>query len=242
MSDVIEVELEERKTLGKGVKHLRSHGKTPAVIHNHGQESLVVQGDSVNLLKVYRQAGKHHTIEVTTNGKKFTTLIKDAEFEPRKHTLTHLVFNAVAADQIVEAEISVEPKYDEGNEASPAERSGLIVLNNLESVTVEALPKDLPDVLYYNAEKLVEVGDHVLVSELILPSGITVKDEPNQPIASVFEPSAVAAANDAAGGTAEEEIPETEETAEGEEVTEEGENIEAKEDSSAESKEQVEKR
>ena len=236
MSDVIEVELEERKTLGKGVKHLRRDGKTPAVIHNHGKESLVVQGDSIKLLKVYHEAGKHHTVEVTAGGQKFTTLIKDAEFEPRKHTLTHLVFNAVAADQLVEAEISVEPKYDEGNEASPAERSGLIVLNNLESVTVEALPKDLPDVLYFNAEKLVEVGDHVLVSELILPTGVTVKDEPNQPVATVFEPSAVAAANDAAGGTAEEEVAETEETTEGEDVAKEGEKTEDKEDSSAESK------
>ena len=136
----------------------------------------------------------------------------------------------------------VEPKYDEGNELSPAERSGLIVLNNLESITVEALPEDLPDVLYFNAEKLVEVGDHILVSELMLPSGVKVKNEPNQPIASVFEPSAVAAANDAAGGTAEEEIPEAEEAKEGEEITEEGEKTETKEESSDESKSRREKR
>ncbi len=241
MSDVIEIELEERKTLGKAVKHLRRGGKTPAVIHNHGKKSLIVQGDSVKLLKVYRQAGKHHTVEVTTGGKKFTTLIKDAEFEPRKHALTHLVFNAVAADQLVEAEIPVKPKYDEGNELSPAERSGLIVLNNLESVTVEALPEDLPDVLYFNAEKLVEVGDHVLVSELRLPRGVEVKDEPNQPIASVFEPSAVAAANEDAGGKAEEEIPETEEAKEGEEITEEAEKTETNEDSSGEASQEEKK-
>lgn len=213
-NDVIEIELEQRTTLGKTVKHLRAEGKIPAVIHNHGQESIIVQGDGVNLLKVYRQAGKHHTVEVKTGGKTYTTLIKDAEFEPRKHRLNHVVFNAVKADQMVEAEIPIEPKYDEGNEASPAERAGLIVLNNLENVTVEALPKNLPDVLYYNAEKLTEVGDHVLVSDLIIPDGVKVKDDPGQSIASVFEPSAVAAANDAAGGTAEEEAPAEEETSE----------------------------
>ncbi|MHB1864766.1 MAG: 50S ribosomal protein L25 [Candidatus Saccharimonadales bacterium] len=221
MADVIEIELEKRTTLGKGVKHLRSEGKIPAVIHNHGQESIIVQGDGVSLLKVYKQAGKHHTVEVKTGGKTFTTLIKDAEFEPRKHRLNHVVFNAVAADQMVEAEVPIEPRYDEGNDASPAERAGLMVLNNLESVTVEALPKDLPDVLYYNAETLVDVGDHVLVSDLIVPSGAKVTDDPSQAIASVFEPSAVAAANDAAGGTAEEEIPaEEEEATEGEQPAE----------------------
>lgn len=217
-NDVIEIELQKRTVLGKGVKHLRAEGKVPAVIHNHGQPSIIVEGDGIKLLKVYKQAGKHHTIEVKAEGKTYTTLIKDAEFEPRKHRLNHLVFNAVAADQVVEAEVPIQPQFDEGNEASPAERAGLMVLSNLETVTVEALPKDLPDVLYYDAEKLVEVGDHALVSDLILPAGVKVKDDDGQSIASVFEPSAVAAANDAAGGTAEEEqLAEDTEAVEGEE-------------------------
>ncbi|MEI9914041.1 MAG: hypothetical protein WDN66_03590 [Candidatus Saccharibacteria bacterium] len=141
--DLIEIELEKRDVLGKGVKHLRSAGKIPAVIHNHGQDSIIVQGDSVALLKIFKKAGKHHTVDVKAGGKTYTTLIKDAEFEPRKHQLNHIVFNAVAADQVVEAEVPIEARYDEGNDGSPAERSGLMVLNNLERVTVESLPKDL---------------------------------------------------------------------------------------------------
>jgi len=215
--------LEKRTTLGKGVKHLRTGGITPAVIHNHGKESIIVQGDSGSMLKVYRKAGKHHTVEVKAEGKTYTTLIKDAEFEPRKNTLTHLVFNAVSANQKVEAEIPVHAKYDEGNEGSPAERAGLLVIGNLDAIVVEAIPSALPDVIYYNGEKLENVGDHVTVGDLILPEGVTVKEDDNQTIATVFEPSAVAAANDAAGGTEEPEA-ETEETAEGEtaETTEEG--------------------
>lgn len=232
--DVIEIELEARDVLGKGVKHLRKEGKIPAVIHNHGAESIIVQGDGLSLLKLYRKAGKHHTVAVKTGGKTYTTLIKDAEFEPRKHQLNHLVFNAVAADQVVEAEIPVEAKYAEGNDSSPAERAGLIVLNNLDSVTVEALPKNLPDVLYFDAERLVDIGDHILVSDLMLPAGVIVKDDDAQSVASVFEPSAVAAANDAAGGTAEEEQPEA---TEDEEATE-GEQAEASEGAPAEKNEE----
>jgi large subunit ribosomal protein L25 len=203
--DQIVIDLEPREVLGKTVKHLRKAGKTPAVIHNHGADSIIVQGDSVAMLKVYRAAGKHHPIEATIGGKTYTTLIKDAEFAARTHQLTHLVFNAVAADQKVEAEVPVHPKYSEGNEASPAERAGLLVISNLDAVTVEAVPSKLPDVLYFDAEKLVELGDHASVSDLILPAGVEVKDDPNATIASVFEPSAVAAANDAAGGDAEPE-------------------------------------
>jgi large subunit ribosomal protein L25 len=234
--DVFEIELEERTAIGKGVKHLRSTGKVPAVIHNHGKDSIIVQGDGVSLLKIYKKAGKHHPIEVKAGGKTYTTLIKDAEFEPRKHRLNHLVFNAVAADQVVEAEVPIEPRYDEGNDASPAERAGLMVLHNLEAVTVEAVPKNIPDVLYFNAEKLVEVGDHILISDLDLPAGVTIKEEPGQSIVSVFEPSAVAAANDAAGGTAEEEAEtETEETTEGEPATDSEQTSEEGKDKSEES-------
>jgi large subunit ribosomal protein L25 len=213
--DLITIELEPRVVLGKSVKHLRTSGKTPAVIHNHGKDSIIVQGDSRALLKVYRAAGKHHTIDVMTGGKTYTTLIKTAEFEPRKHRLNHIVFNAVSANQKVEAEIPIHPKYDEGNESSPAERSGLMVLTNLDQIMVESIPSKLPNVIYFDGEKLVEVGDHALVKDLILPEGVEVREDPNQTIASVFEPSAVAAANDAAGGTADEGEEAVEATEEG---------------------------
>lgn len=220
--DTISLELEPREVLGKAVKHIRKDGKTPAVIHNHGKDSIIVQGDSVAMLKVYKQAGKHHPVEVKTGDKTFTTIIKSAEFEPRKNRLNHIVFNAVAADQKVETEVPIEPKYDEGNESSPAERAGLLVLSSVETVAVEALPSQLPDVIYYNAEVLNEVGDHIQIKDLIVPSGVTILDEMNKTIASVFEPSAVAAANEDIGGEAEpEEEAATEETEEGEGETEE---------------------
>lgn len=216
--ETINLDLEPRAVLGKAVKHLRNAGKVPAVIHDHGNPSIIVEGDTVSVMKVYQQAGKHHPITLNAAGKTYTAMIKTIEFEPRKHRLNHIVFNAVAADQVVEAEIPVQPRYAEGSENSPAEKTGLIVLNNLETVEVEALPKNLPDVIYYNGEALKEVGDHVTVADLIVPANVTVTTEPGQAVATVYEPSALQAANDAAGGTeeavAEEETTEEEGAAE----------------------------
>lgn len=213
--ETINLTLEPRTVLGKAVKHIRKEGRVPAVIHDHGQASIIVQGDSLTLLRVFQQAGKHHPITINTNGKTYTAMIKSVEFEPRKHELTHVVFNSVAADQVVEAEVPIEAKYDEGDEATPAEKAGLIVLNNLETIDVEALPKDLPDVLYYDANKLVNIGDHITVADLLVPEKVTIKTDLSQSVATVYEPSALAAANDAAGGTEEAtETIETEETTE----------------------------
>jgi large subunit ribosomal protein L25 len=204
MSDTISISLEPRDVTGKAVKHLRKEGVIPAVIHDHGKPSINVSGNYVEMLKMYRAAGKHHPVAVTASGKNYVALIKTATFDPRKNQLTHIVFNAVKANQKVDAEIPVHVKYDEGNEASPAERAGLIVLHNLETVEVAAFPKDLPDFVEFDGEKLVEVGDHATVADIIVPKGVEIKTDPTQQIASVFEPSALAAANDAAGGDAEE--------------------------------------
>ena len=201
--DAINLTLEPREITGKAVRQLRRDGQVPAVIHDHGKDSVVVQADYMQLLKVYRQAGKHHPVQLKAGSKNYTALIKTAEFDPKKNVLTHVVFNAVHANEKVEAEVPVQPQYDEENEASPAERNGLLVLSQLDTVLVAAVPSQLPDVLYYNAEKLVEVGDHATVADLQVPSGVEIKTEETHAVATVYEPSALAAANDAAGGTAE---------------------------------------
>jgi len=203
MSDAISVTLKKREVTGKQVKQLRHQGLVPAVIHDHGKESIIVSGDYVEMVKMYRQAGKHHPVQINAEGIKYTALIKKVDIDPHKNTMTHVVFNAVKANQKVEAEIPLHVKYDEGNDSSPAERNGLIVLHNLDTVEVMAFPKDLPDSLEFDGEKLVEVGDHLTVADLIVPNGVEVKTDPSQQIASVFEPSALAAANDAAAGEAE---------------------------------------
>lgn len=202
MADSVVLDLQKREVLGKQVKRLRREGLVPAVIHDHGKASVVVSGAFLEVQKTYQTAGKHHPITLKADGKTYTALIKDADFDPRTNFITHVVFNAVKANEKVEADVPVRPKYDGDNDASPAERTGYIVLQQLESAEVSAFPKNLPNELFYDAEKLVNVGDQVFVSDLIAIDGVEVKADPAHVVATVFEPSALAAANDAAGGDA----------------------------------------
>lgn len=202
--DSISLSVEIRTTTGKAVKHMRKAGRIPAVIHDHGKDSILVDGDAVQMNKAYKQAGKHHPVELKAGDKSYVVLIKTADFDPKKNLLTHLVFNAVDKNQTVDAEIPVRARYAEGNESSPAERASLIVLTQLETVQVKAIASKLPDFLEYDAEKLVEVGDSVNVGDIVAPEGVEIETDPNQSIATVYEPSAVAAANEAAAGDAEE--------------------------------------
>lgn len=200
--DTISLNVTKREVIGKQVRGLRRDGVIPAVIHDHGKPSIHVQVDFVAATKVYKLAGKHHPVQLTADGKKYTAMIKDADLDPQKQMLRHVVFNAVSATQTVDAEVPIHAQYADGNDSSPAERNSLLVIANLDVVAVKALANNLPDALYYDAEKLVEVGDHVTVSDLILPKGVEIELDGSQTIATVYEPSAIAAANDAAGGDA----------------------------------------
>lgn len=202
----VALQLEQREVTGKAVKHLRKEGLVPAVIHDHGKDSVIVMGQYSEMAKAYQRAGKHHPVNVKAGKKEYMALIKSVDFDPKKHQLRHVVFNAVKANEKVTAEIPVQIVFDEGNDASPAERAGLVVLHQLEAVEVEALPRELPDVLTFNGERLVEVGDQATVADLTVPSGVTIKTDAAHPLATVFEPSALQAANDAAGGTADDEV------------------------------------
>jgi len=202
MSDQITLVVDTRETLGKGVKHLRKDGIVPGVIHDHGKASVHIQAEYQALHKVFTTAGRHHPVEITAGGKKYTTIVKAVTFDPKYNAMTHIVFGAIKANEKVAAEVPVHPRYSEGNEASPAERIGLIVLTQTTSVPVKALSKDLPNALAYDAEKLVAVGDQITVADLQVPKGVELEIEPEHVLATVFEPSALAAANDEAGGGA----------------------------------------
>lgn len=202
MSDQITLTVDVRDTVGKGVKRLRKEGIVPGVIHNHGKASLHIQAEYQALYKAFASAGKRHPVYVTADGKKYTTIIKTVTFDPKYNAMTHIVFASIKANEKVDAEVPVRPVYAEGNDQSPAERNGLIVLAQMTVVNIKALPKDLPDALTYDAEKLVEVGDQATVADLTVPSGVEIEAEAEHVIATVFEPSALAAANDDAGGDA----------------------------------------
>lgn len=182
------VKLEQRTVLGKGLGRLRQDGVVPAVIHNHGQDSIHVMGPEMQLVKVYQAAGKHHPLNLEVGSDKYLALIKDAHFDPVKRRLQHVVFQAIKQDEQVEAEVPIRIDGD-----APAEKVGLIILHQLDAVEIEALPKDLPDELVVSAEALAELHDKITVADLQVPSGVTILTDAEHPIATVAESRAMAA-------------------------------------------------
>lgn len=174
-------------------KQLRASGSTPAVIHDHGNDSIHISIPDAELKKVYASSGKHHPVELTVDGKKYVTMIKEVTHKPATAIIYHTVFQAISADEKTSAEVPLHLSDD-----IPAVKASLQVLKKLELVEIEALTKDLIDVIEVDASGLVEVGDKITVADLRVPSNVTITTEPDQVIAMVEMPKDQAAEADAA--------------------------------------------
>jgi large subunit ribosomal protein L25 len=181
----ITLSVEARTVQGKAVKQLRRDGMTPAVIHDHGAESKIVMAPSTEIIKIYKEAGKHHPVNLTFGTEKYMAIIKDVDIDPKKQELRHVVFNAIKQDEKVETEVPVHLTGE-----IPAEKVSLMVIRQLDHVVIEALPKDLIDSLEVDATKLIEIGDKIFVSDIVVPHGVTILTEAEHPIAGVEESKA----------------------------------------------------
>ena len=200
MSQDILLQAEKREGLGKSAAaRLRLDGKVPAVIQENGKESVSIVVDGPVLLKAYRSVGRSQAIDLTIGKAKKLALIKEVEFVPMKPELQHVVFQALKADEVVDAEVPIHIVGD-----IPAEVNRLVLLNTLESVVVRALPKDLPESLEVSGASLVEIDDRLTIGDIKMPEGVelvellaTVDDEEkreeflSQPIALVKDPEVV---------------------------------------------------
>lgn len=192
MSDIA-LAAKKRGVIGKKVKNLRRAGLVPAVIHNHGGDSLPIEIDSLEFVKVFSSAGKHHPVKLDVEGKKYTTLIKEVTHYPASNKITHTVFQSIKANEKVLAEVPLRISED-----NPATRASLLVLTHINSIEIEALPNDLIDVVEVDTSSLTDVGDKVTVANLVVPKAVEIKLDPEMVIASVEMPKDQIAEADAA--------------------------------------------
>jgi large subunit ribosomal protein L25 len=202
MSD-ISLKLDERTVEGKQVAKLRSAGIVPSIVYGNVPEPVRTQSEFVATTKVVHAAGKHTPVNLTIGGKKKLAIIKSIDFDPVKHNLRHVAFHAIKQNERIVTEV---PIVLVGEGESPAEKAGLVVLQAIESLEVRALPANLPESLELSITGLEGTEDKLTVADIKLAEGVEFADieqDTSLVVANVYEPSALQAANEAAGGEAE---------------------------------------
>ena len=207
----VTLELTPREVLGKKVKRLRHAGIIPVHLYGRGVDPRSLQCERRQLIRVLSLAGSNTPIVITIQGEKGDQLAfaREIQWDPRRDDLIHVDFLVAEATRLVSARVPVVIS----GESEGARASGGRVVQQLREVDVEALPLEMPGELQVDAVLLPEPDSVIRVSDLKVPSNVTILNDPEEVVARVDIPRVVV----------EEEVEEGEEVAaEGDDTPEQG--------------------
>lgn len=192
-----ELSLTKREVTGKKVKNLREKGLIPSVIFGGEKKPVLAQSAYNETEKVLLEAGYHSPIDLTVEGKRQMALVKTVDLDPVKRTIRNVEFQAISANEVVEA---TAPITIINFEQSDANKNHLTLLQVMEEIDVKAKPADLPDEIEVDAAGLKTVDDRLTIADIKLPAGVTLADkelDPEQAVANVYDPAEEAAEREA---------------------------------------------
>ena len=175
-----------REITGKKVSTLRRDGITPVHLYGSGIESQSLQADTAIIGKVITQAGTNVPINVVIEGQDSENIcfVREVQFHPVTERLVHVDFIKVDVTKTIRADV---PINIEG--LAPAVRNlGGTLLQPLQSVTVEALPMDIPISYTLQADILVDFETNLYVRDLEISDTVEIINDDDDLVAGVVAP------------------------------------------------------
>lgn len=192
----IQLSLDKREATGKQLKALRAAGQIPSVVY--GGEMPIMTTSAYNETdKVLHEVGYHSPVELSIAGQVQLAIVKNVDIDPVSRRVLNVEFQAISADEVVEA---TTPIRIVDFEASDAAKKHYVILQVMEEVEIKARPSDLPEEIIVDGSKLAELDDRLTLADLQMPANVAIADkelENTTVIANVYDPAAEAAAREA---------------------------------------------
>lgn len=198
-------------------RRLRAAGLIPGVLYGAGKNAHPFSVEERELRRVLTgDHGLHAILDVVFDGQKTAhhAVLKDYQLDPVRTRLLHVDLHEVRLDRVIQTQVAVELV----GESQGVKEGGVLTLV-LREVNVEALPMEVPDRLELDISEMI-IGDSLRVSDLGVPEGVRLLDDPESVIATVSPPTKVEEPEEVEEAV-EGELPEGE-LPEGEEEGEEG--------------------
>ncbi len=172
-----------RETLGKKVRFLRRQGITPVHLFGHNVESVALQCDTAQLKRVLAQTGRTRLISLKVDEAKKprNVVIREVQREPRTSELLHVDFYQVSMAEKIRVEVPIVSI----GEAPALKSKENFVLQELNSLSVECLPGEIPNRVDIDLTSLTEVGQAIHVKDIMLDKEGTILNNPEQLVVKV---------------------------------------------------------
>jgi large subunit ribosomal protein L25 len=174
-----------RTETGKGAaRKIRQAGNIPAVIYGHGREAQSLMINARETDKLLKSIAISSTvIELSIDGKAARTLIREVQRHPFKRTITHIDFQELVAGETVSVHCPiVYVGVPEG-----VRLEGGLLDQIMHQLHIEVDPSSIPNHIDVDVSAL-KIGNTLHVSDLVLPAGLKVLDEPGNTVCIVQVP------------------------------------------------------
>jgi large subunit ribosomal protein L25 len=174
-----------RTETGKGAaRKIRQAGNIPAVIYGHGREPQSLMLNARETDKLLKSIAISSTvIELGIDGKVCRSLIREVQRHPFKRTITHIDFQELVVGETVSVHCPiVYVGVPEG-----VRLEGGLLDQIMHQLHIEVDPSAIPNHIDVDVSAL-KVGKSLHVSDLTLPAGIKVLDEPGTTVCIVQVP------------------------------------------------------
>ena len=181
-----ELSVAPRSVLGKRVRGLRRGGLTPANVYGHRVESRALQVDTVTLVRTLRVLERNAILSLRIEGEKSPrpVMVRDIKRNPVSDKILHVDFYQVSLTEKMRADV---PLVLTGK-APAVDDFGGILLQSLDSISVEALPADMPSHVEVDITVLSDLDSSLHVKDLILDPNLHVMTDLEVVIARVASP------------------------------------------------------
>jgi large subunit ribosomal protein L25 len=167
---------EKRTVTGKQVGALRRQGLLPGVIYGHKVESTAIQMDAHDANLIIPKLTSSSVVTIDLGGKQIPALVRERQKNFIKGVLTHVDFQAVSMTEKIRAEVSIHL-----HGVAPAVKEyNAVIVTNMTSLTVEALPNDLPERIELDISVLTEIGNALYIRDISLPKEVEVLSDPDE--------------------------------------------------------------
>ena len=170
-----------RKPLGKRSRRLAREGKLAAVVYGYNTEPTAIVLDRLEFQKVFVKSGKTQLVDLAIDGRTEKVLVREIQTHPRQPGPIHVDFYQVNLQEKIEVEVPVHLI----GESAAVKRGDGDVLQPMHAIRVECLPSDIPGSFEVDLEPLEEVDAELRVSDLKVPPGVTVLDEPDELVVKI---------------------------------------------------------
>ncbi len=182
---------------GKGpARQARMVGGVPAEVYGLGQPNQSILVDA-HQLQLILNKGMNTIINLQVDGAEQITVCRQIQRHPVKGSLQHVDFIRVDAKVEIEADV---PLSLVGESAGVA--LGGLLEQLVFSVAITAKPGAIPTSIEHDVTAL-DLGDQVRAGDLTLPAGVTLQLEPDELLAMISIPRALAAQGGEEGEEAE---------------------------------------